>query len=1057
MQELEIEVNFNDKESLKASLKTLNKKMLKIFNYTENNSYFMCENYLPIITNEGKSITKEEMFDNEILDKVIGLAADLSKNNLFKIDETYVDNSLNVFTQCYLVHKALENGLENEVLDFVENIVAFSIKINDSSYFWYDECNVYGIDIITTLALHNPKYIHLISEYIIPYWDDEHAPYIFEYLPYFMKKHGFSKDILKALAYTHSIQSFFACFMQYDEQYGEVSNGKLFEHFKDNYDDYIYFKEEFFNYLRKYPRSNEDEDFVHLSTKIFKVIIGENLEERFEEEFTSNTIEEELVIFSDEIDEVLEDFSLDEYPFIRDEDGETEELEDYEEDILDTIRINEEFFMKGFDNGEKIYDYVLYGKNKELLKDIKKVKDFKYFAAKKELKILKRFNYYGVDFLSDIAEPFITQQLECEVRQSFIGKFLNKQRDISPKQRALRAFDVLFRAYGQDLDEFSIRQLTQEYELCSLDEVFKRYSLYTSKEDLIKQIQGLMNKFYGNETSREDLEQLNALFLKDKTLWDDILSSVMHNKTVGVDEDIIQIMPKLSRSDIKGSYLVSVAFIIHKNFNENDENIQKLINFFKNNVFIVFATILKEYGKTSYYVENDTVDQSYLVDEVLKYCIDSSYDYEKIKENMRELSYINEAENDTKYVGHEMGIPMLGLFSSDEMQGLLASIVYIYKYVSKDMQEQILRIYTLILDLAPVKTINGTSKSFFNQYSKEELEKNPLVYYDFIELLENMGLKSEYILAWEINRANRNKYRDFFANRLESLSEDYISDSQQSGSMIDAYRNKNVVAIKDSIQYLDFITKREFLKLINDIEPSDEYFICCKKQFDKMNFDFARRLTPWDNPEWNMDEDEKLKYKETIEANAKLIEDFLFNNSSFDEIQEKIVNQKDHYTPDDLSEIIPHFDTKIQDKYFYLICKIGYINRVYDHVRVAYEDEFETYGLTHKLFYKITSLGIDESFALMFILSQATREAQYAEDDEDKNFLKALMDIYPQIDLYEISKDYKENKIIFILREVANDEREQTQEIKKQILEKFTNHNKLKVQKVAKSFLEGMK
>jgi len=183
MQELEIEVNFNDKESLKASLKTLNKKMLKIFNYTENNSYFMCENYLPIITNEGKSITKEEMFDNEILDKVIGLAADLSKNNLFKIDETYVDNSLNVFTQCYLVHKALENGLENEVLDFVENIVAFSIKINDSSYFWYDECNVYGIDIITTLALHNPKYIHLISEYIIPYWDDEHAPYIFEYLP----------------------------------------------------------------------------------------------------------------------------------------------------------------------------------------------------------------------------------------------------------------------------------------------------------------------------------------------------------------------------------------------------------------------------------------------------------------------------------------------------------------------------------------------------------------------------------------------------------------------------------------------------------------------------------------------------------------------------------------------------------------------------------------------------------------------------------------------------------------------------------------------------------
>ena len=126
-----------------------------------------------------------------------------------------------------------------------------------------------------------------------------------------------------------------------------------------------------------------------------------------------------------------------------------------------------------------------------------------------------------------------------------------------------------------------------------------------------------------------------------------------------------------------------------------------------------------------------------------------------------------------------------------------------------------------------------------------------------------------------------------------------------------------------------------------------------------------------------MDKEEKLRYKEAIEVNAKLIEDFLFNNSSFDKIQENIIDQKEHYTPDDLSEIIPYFDTNIQDKYLYLICKIGYISRVHDHMRATYEDEFETYGLTHELFYKITSLGIDESFALMFILSQATREAQY--------------------------------------------------------------------------------
>ena len=1038
MQMYEINVDFKNKESLVNALNDLTEQMLKNFEYAKNSNYYMSENYLPIINNNHGNITKEQLFDNDILEEVLSLTSDLSKNNLFNINKDYVDNSLNVFTQCYLIHKALKFGLEEEVLDFARKILDFCIEVNDSDVLWYDDCNVYGIDILATIALNNPKHIYLISEYIVPYWDEEHASYVFEYLRYFHNKHSFSKDMLKAFAYCHSLENLTNVFLYVDNTYVQVVSGKLFEHFKENTDDYDYYKSQFFEYLEKYPRSNEDEECVHLSTKIFRIIVGEDLEERSNEAFYGKTIEEHVEIFSDEINEVLDKYTQEDYPFVRYEDGEYEDIEDYEEDTLDSIRINEEFFIKGLRNGNKIYDYVLYGKNPEVLDSIEKIKYLNSFAHENNLMIAKRFDYYGTNFLSDITEHFITQQLECEVKESFFGKLLNKNYDTNPKQRALRAVDVLFRIYGQELDEFTSKQLTVEYELCSLDEVFRRYSIYSSKEELVEKIQGLMNKFYRKSLSIEELEQINALFLADKSLWDQILETVMFKNNIGLGDDILEVMPELSQAHIKGAYLTAVAFMIFKNHNDKSLELNKLFKFYEENVFTVFRNILKENGRTTYYKENSLMDQSYLIDEIIDYCANSSYNYEKISENIKELSFLNDGEKHTKHLDYEMGINMIGLFSSDDIQALLSSIVYIYKYASKQLQEKIQRVYFILLDLAPVKTIHETSKSFFEFHKSMEIDNNSKIYNSFISTLENMNVKKEYIIAWEINRSINNKYIDFCEEKLNYYVSKYIAKDENT------YK---------SIEYVDFIARRDFYKQINEIEKSDEYFNCCKIQFDVMNYDFAKRRTKWENPEWNMEKDEKERYHKQILENANLIEQYLFNNAPFEKIEDSIIDPKDPYASSDLSKIIHYFDKEIQHRYLYLICRIGHISRVYDYVRVAYEDEFETYGLTHKLFYLMTNIGVDKSFALLFILDQAKSEAQYAEDEEDKNFIKALLDIYTDIGLYDVCKNYKENKIIFILREISKDDDISNQKAKIEILEQFTKHDKLKVQKVAKSFL----
>lgn len=681
-----------------------------------------------------------------------------------------------------------------------------------------------------------------------------------------------------------------------------------------------------------------------------------------------------------------------------DYEDEIEDNEDFEEN---TIRVNEEFFLKGFQKGSKIYDYILYGKNKEILNEIPNIPNIAAFAREKELEIVKRFNYYGVDFFDEIIEPFISHQLDSEIYQSFIGKLFSKKYNTNPEERALRVVDVFFRIYNsRSLDHHTLESITQTFELCDLEDALVRFTnTNMSKEELLSSIKGLMNEFLKDEMSKEELVQLNTLFMKDKSIWDKILNSIMHNREEGIDEDIIAVMPKLQESKVTGIHLLTIAFVISKNYVKDDIHIEKLLDFYTKNILSVFIRILKEYGKTSYYVGNDLIDQEYLIDDIAKYCNNSNEKTdEEIAKTLKELCFLNDENIEKK-----LGINHISLFSSDDMQTLLSSILYVNEFLASKEQKQTNKIFNLILDLAPVKTLHQASKSFINESHFNDIKfKNKDTLTNFITKLRDYGVKEKYILAWQINRTVRLK------NSIISIN-DFLE--EQVEDLVDAYIKQD--SYKKVLPYLDDRTSREFLSYVNEKSPKEEYFDICKKQFDKALYTFTRSLIPRIKSKWEMNEDEKDELKEKIKEKTKILNDYFFKGSSFNEIEKFITNEKPENISEDLNEIIHFFNDDIQKRFLYLLAKLENTDNIHYYFRTAKEEEFEEYGLVHELFYFLKDCNIDESFALYYIIDAAKRENNY-KIKEDKRFTKAFYDLCPNLNIEELSKEYKKSDIKFI-------------------------------------------
>ena len=1024
MSMIKINVDFENKDSIEVGLNAFIKNIKLLF---DNHLDF--EENVILIYNQKKSITQDEFKECKNINTICELSTDLSIKYAF-LDYSELDDPAPgsadyvILSQCYLFQKAIEAGLNDLVFDIANKIISFCLTREDTIFM--DEMNVFAIDLITILALNDPKYTYLISELIIPSWDSEHAPdVISNYLPYFYKIHKFSKHNLKALASTYNEEAF-ESFVLLDKDNRYSFSPAFYIFLKNNKEEYEYFKSEFLLNLKKYPRSAEDEDYENIGSLLFKSISGDEIYDNKENEvFNDKNLEEVIYEFENEINEVLEEFSEADYTFNynyveeeEEEDEDEDEEDDYDADEYDENpeALNKEFFEKGFDNSKEILAYISSGENKEVLDTLEKI-DFLSFSKKNNLEIYKRFDYYGVDFFDEILKPFIQKYFKETKKVSFLKKLFYRTNSLEDnKKEALRVIDVFYRLNGKNnLDSYSVTMIINEYKLCTYEEFVNKYFENNDEEVIVNNIRALLNPYLEKSVELSTLIQLNLLFLRKKDLFVNTLYDAKNNRINHIDADIVPFMPELSLIKVKATHLLALSYILSNNEVKNDSNIIKLENFYKDNFAEVFKNILLSSGETHYYKGNERISKEPYIYELEDYILEkNNKSKNEMFNNMRSLCSGGEQNED-------IGIREYFIFRDDDIQAFLSSLMYFLKDKTSSINSKVIKCLDLFLDIAPVKTIHLISKSYIIDFSR--VDENSSDYSYFLSTLKNLNIKEEYILAWKINRAlhYEHKSNDFIQNDLQDNINLYSLNKDSKGRIL----------LDKSIKYLDKDTKISFLKVANKKFPSSEYLEECKKIFDDSLLILTSRIIERDKSDWQYNEEEKLENEKEEKYYSNLMSEYIFDNQSFEKIKLELIPIVSYYIPNDIDNDIWSLPEDERHRALYLLANFAYMNRIYDYYRCL-SDTLDYYP-TKDMYDLLLNIGMSQSFAFDFIVTYFMEEDDYHDDE----FRDAFNEIYPKIDLYNTIKDYKESKILFILKRLS--------EMKESQLIQFQNHDKLKI------------
>lgn len=297
--------------------------------------------------------------------------------------------------------------LKADVVATAMEIVNFSRRHNDTRYLWNNDLGVFGLEALMTLALKHSEYSYLVGSFLIPYWDSEHADYAFYHDYTLVDEYNMSDDILKMFCYCDNSE-FRRVILGGDIWGEEPFETNYVEYFEENPERYARFKELMLERFKEQP-------YIQYS----------------EQDYNAYPIHQ----FYRSILETA--------------------LDEDEEDPLDNIYAPwDSFFKDGFGHGDRVWKYILDGKNPEILESIKAF-DLMHYTKEKDLDLYKLLDYHASELepVDDILHytfgEFIDDYFEAPETNNFIVTINGE--DPSGRTIVLRALDIVQRILGRPL------------------------------------------------------------------------------------------------------------------------------------------------------------------------------------------------------------------------------------------------------------------------------------------------------------------------------------------------------------------------------------------------------------------------------------------------------------------------------------------------------------------------------------------------------------------------------------------------------------------------------
>ena len=386
------------------------------------------------------------------------------------------------YTSCegiFFSHALKYPELKEVIIDTAKEMVNYAKRHNDTWSMWADDMTVFGLDPLYLISRVYAEYTYLLGGFIVPYWDTEHAEYVFSYLVDIYEERGFDQHVMKAFCYSdnESTRSAFIGVNYYENSDNQFD---LVKYFRENIDKYKQFKQ-------MLKERYKDQDFLQLSENeateypirlIYQtiakseILCSDNdyydddvLNAKMESIFIDDTYDNEAFKLQNEIEEYI---------------GKPIAVVKAEEDenwVHDHYETWEDFFTNVTSQGDKLWIYILDGGDNEILNSVSKVV-IREVCEAKELKILERIQYYVGEYdtvkseFHNIFIGFLTRFYEIP-EHDYIEKINGK--DTSGRDLVIRAIDVCFCLTGKQSFTNEFMELIVESKVMSRAAFQDRY------------------------------------------------------------------------------------------------------------------------------------------------------------------------------------------------------------------------------------------------------------------------------------------------------------------------------------------------------------------------------------------------------------------------------------------------------------------------------------------------------------------------------------------------------------------------------------------------------